>query len=478
MRRKKILKTKPLLTFVSFIFCVAVGSLFLPGSTEGSCRINDISLEKMGNFTKVTIYADKPFEFVHSTLDKKDGKPYRVIIDCKDAIHNLPQYNFKNGLPQGTIKAIRTSQFQAEPEKIVRIVLDLEKPIIYKVTEKGEEKRGGIAILTTQEPSFPFWAAAKDEKGASKTKSVSPIRVEKINNIKSQAEENFLTSSENKSWFDFEWTENARPEEVKKRTAFERSLCFADTSETETNLKAQNSRSQVSEVLIAKPEIEKKEVATIKKASGQTGGRMVLATVGTSPVIFSVPNQNDENLQSGQVRQKRVGTDRKQETSKGDLPPASMSPKKERASATQKWDSRMVSSRHSVREEYVQKEQTSSEEEMTFSAGEVRKKVNEAVEESETAPENLTAKITEERIEKESISSPGKLVFTAGKSEQTAKEPPEKIKNSFIGPNTESRAVSHTGGVQETTKEPAEENKADLSDLTTREEEVAFLSPE
>ncbi|MFQ6033186.1 MAG: hypothetical protein ACE5K2_09730, partial [Candidatus Zixiibacteriota bacterium] len=246
----------------------------------------------------------------------------------------------------------------------------------------------------------------------------------------------------------------------------------------ETNLKAQNSRSQVSEVLIAKPEIEKKEVATIKKASGQTGGRMVLATVGTSPVIFSVPNQNDENLQSGQVRQKRVGTDRKQETSKGDLPPASMSPKKERASATQKWDSRMVSSRHSVREEYVQKEQTSSEEEMTFSAGEVRKKVNEAVEESETAPENLTAKITEERIEKESISSPGKLVFTAGKSEQTAKEPPEKIKNSFIGPNTESRAVSHTGGVQETTKEPAEESKADLSDLTTREEEVAFLSPE
>jgi len=164
MRRKKILKMKLQLSFVLFIFCAVVGSLVLPTLSRGSCRINDISLEKVGNLTKLTIYSDRPFEFVHSTLEEKDGKPHRVVIDCKDAIHNLPQHNFRKGLPPGTIKAIRTSQFQAKPEKIVRIVLDLDEPVIYKVVEKGEKKRGAITILTAQDPSFPLWAAAGGTK--------------------------------------------------------------------------------------------------------------------------------------------------------------------------------------------------------------------------------------------------------------------------------------------------------------------------
>ena len=387
MKRKKILKMRLQLSFVSFIFWVVVGFLLLPSSTKGSCRINDVSLEKMGKFTKLTIYADQPFEFVHSTLEKKDGKPYRVIIDCKDAIFNLPQHNFKKDLPSGTIKAIRTSQFQTEPERIVRIVLDLDKPVIYKVAEKGENKRGAIAILTSQEPDFPFWAAVKNEKGASKTKSASLSFVEKTGEQKSQAEDNIWTLSENMSRFDLEQPEDAKEKEVKKRTTFEKPLSFADTSEIDT-------KKQASQVSMAEPETEKKDLEIKRKASGQTDERMVLATAATSPEVFSVPNRKDKKLQSEQVEDKEVGTDVKKGASKS-------------------------SSKHLGKKEYIQEESLLSQTEAISSADEVEKATKEP-EENKTDSLDLTAKegkvaflSPEEKSTKQKAGSPESLVVVS-----------------------------------------------------------------
>ncbi len=388
MKRKKILKMKRLFTFISFIFCAVIGSLLLPGSVRGSCRINDISLEKVDNFTKLTIYADKPFEFVHSTLEKKDGKPYRVIIDCKDAIHNLPQHNFKRDIPCGSIKAIRTSQFQTEPEKIVRVVLDLDKPVIYKVTEKGEDKRVAIALLATQEPDFPFWAAVKNEKGAPKTKPAYSSFVEKTGEQKSQAEDNILTLSENRSRFDLEQPENAKGKGVKRRTTFEKPLSFADTSEIDTEKK-------ISQVSMAKPETEKKDVEIKQKASGQTDERMVLATTATSPEVFSVPNRKDKKLQSEQVEDKEVGTDVKKGASES-------------------------SSKHFGEKEYIQEEPLLSQEETISLADEVEKAAKEPPEEKKTDSLNLTAKegkvaflSPEEKSTKEKAGSPESLVVVS-----------------------------------------------------------------
>jgi len=388
MRRKKILKMKLFFTLVSFILCAAIGSLLLPGSVRGSCRINDISLEKVDNFTKLTIYADKPFEFVHSTLEKKEGKPYRVIIDCRDAVHSLPQHNFKKGLPSGTIKAIRTSQFQTEPEKIVRIVLDLDKPVIYKVAEKGENKRGAIAILTAQAPGFPLWAAVKNEKGASKTKSAYSSFVEKTGEQKSQAEDNVLTLSENRSRFDLERPENAKKKKVKKRTTFEKPLSFGDTSEINTEKK-------VWQVSMAEPKSEKKNIEIKKKALGQISERTVLATAAASPEVFSVPNRKDKKLQSEQVEDKKVGTDVERGAAKS-------------------------SSKHFGEKEYIQKEPLLSQEQTISSADEVEKATKaakEPPEENKTDSLNLTAKEgkvallnPEEKSTKEKAGAPESLV--------------------------------------------------------------------
>jgi hypothetical protein len=130
----------------------------------GSCRIMNISLKKEGNFTKVAIYGNEPFEFSHSTEKAKGGKPFRVIIDCKDAIFDLPQRDFREGLPPGSITAIRTSQFQAVPERIVRVVLDLKGPVVYQVGEKESENEANISILTAKDPDFPMWVAVLEEK--------------------------------------------------------------------------------------------------------------------------------------------------------------------------------------------------------------------------------------------------------------------------------------------------------------------------
>ena len=273
------------MTFVSLIFCVAVGSLLLPSSVKGSCRIHDISLEKVENFTKVTVYADKPFEFVHSTLETQDGKPYRVIIDCKDAIHNLPLHNFGDDLPPGTIKAIRTSQFQTEPEKIVRIVLDSDKPLIYKVIEKGENKRGSIAILAAKDPNFPIWTAVNTEMRPSRNKLATSSFIEKASQERSEVKDNtLLTSSENKNQFVHEQMENTKGEGGEKKVTLEKPLCFADAPEAENK----------NRVSMAEPKTENKDTEIKQKRVAQTDEEVVLATPVTSPEVLVNVDQDEK----------------------------------------------------------------------------------------------------------------------------------------------------------------------------------------
>ncbi len=188
----------------SVILIFLFGCIFdvAANSAWGSCRIQNISLKKEGNFTKVCVYADKPFEFLHSTEEAKDGKPYRVIIDCKDAVFGLPQHNYKNGLPPGTIKSIRTSQYQAVPERIVRVVLDLKSPVVYKVTEPETQYEASIAILTTQDPDFPMWVAVleeeKDQKISMKKKQTKATVAEvgPKRELKSDQSQAFLPGAE------------------------------------------------------------------------------------------------------------------------------------------------------------------------------------------------------------------------------------------------------------------------------------------
>jgi hypothetical protein len=452
MKEKQFLKMRLLLTLIISLFFGVAGSLLLAGPAMSSCRINDISLEKEGNFTKLTIYADKPFEFFHSIAEATDKSSFRVIIDCRDAINNLPQHNFAKSLPAGTIKAIRTSQFQTVPEKIVRVVLDLNKPVIYKVAESGENKKGAIALLIVQDSNFPFWSAVKNEKSSPEGELASSISVEKTTPESLETKDRLLTPSKSKSWANLEPAEKTKGPEAKEKVAFEKSLGFADTSETDT-------KKEVSQVSMSNLETEKSEFgssgkdAEIKeKVSTQKSEKTILATPSISPEVFSAPDQKNKQLQSEQGEDKKGGTIVEKETSKNSFPkPSSQAPSKiekekgfslrpdqggeqGRSAESQKLSliedsepsqTKGSPSKHSGKEEYVQKKPHSSQQEAMSSAAKAEKAAVEPAKESKTESMNLTAeqeKVTMLNTEPEPIRggtvSPESLIVIS-KSEGT-----------------------------------------------------------
>ena len=252
--------------FLTFFF---FGAFLVSASPVwGSCRIENISLKKDGDFTKICVYADKPFEFSHSTEEAKDGMPYRVIIDCKDAVWGLPQPNFTEGLPPGTIKAIRTSQFQAEPERIVRVVLDLNGPVVYKVAEPETEYEASIAILTTQDSDFPMWVAVLEEekekkisKGKKQTK-VAPTLTVPQKDQKSDKSHASLLSTESSP--ELTASEKKKAELAQKERIYPRAVCYADTGKVV--LSAKKKPIFLSQTQSKGEDIKKEEVSqTIKQ---------------------------------------------------------------------------------------------------------------------------------------------------------------------------------------------------------------------
>jgi hypothetical protein len=219
---------------VLIFFLLSMFSVFATASW-GSTRIVNISLKKEGDFTKVAVYGDKSFEFVHSTEDAKGGKPYRVVIDCKDAIFDLPQNKYQDGIPRGIITSIRTSQFQVVPERIVRVVLDLKGPVVYKVTDKDPKNEANIAILTKQEPDFPLWVAVLEEEKAAKKviKAEKPKKATKLQSAVS-------VDSESRSTGALHSSNKDKDDILQTEWGYRRMVCYVDTGAT---IKTQKRRS-------------------------------------------------------------------------------------------------------------------------------------------------------------------------------------------------------------------------------------------
>lgn len=133
-----------------------VGILMVPVIGFASVTVENISLKRQGDFTELTVYGSERMEYEHQIVEPGAGKPYRIVLDLKDAEHDLPHYNF-NDLPGQSITSIRTSQFSVKPERIVRIVLDVRGKITYKVRE-GE---GSVTLMlsTPDDKHYPFWCA-------------------------------------------------------------------------------------------------------------------------------------------------------------------------------------------------------------------------------------------------------------------------------------------------------------------------------
>ncbi len=308
MRENNVTKLSVIILIILFAWMFSFSS----DSAWGSCRIENISLKKEGNFTKVCVYADQPFECIHSTEEAKGGKPYRVIIDCKDAIFGLPQHNYKKGLPPGIIKAIRTSQFQTVPERMVRVVLDLKGPVVYKVTDPESENEASIAILTTQYPDFPLWVAVLEEKEDQKIsvgKKLTKVSSTEIASQEEQKSDQLKASLAGaKRTTDLTVSEKEEAEPAQKGRIYRRAVCYADTGEVV--LSAEKKPVLLSQAQSGDEGVKKKEPKKIEAKLAEQGKipkRMVsytdtvetLPSVERKPVLLSRPKTEDKDIKKG-----------------------------------------------------------------------------------------------------------------------------------------------------------------------------------
>jgi hypothetical protein len=181
MRKQIMTKHKRLLldfAFLSGLFLVATSGAY------SASLVTNLSLEKQGDFTYFTVFAEDKIEFTHFILPSSGDKPHRIVVDLEDAVHRLPKNDFRN-LPPSTVSSIRTSQYQVEPKKITRIVLDLKEPVIYSVVNQKDENRMTLSLSTKKDPPSIFWAADPE---ALKTKTEFP----KNSNIKSEEKKEFV----------------------------------------------------------------------------------------------------------------------------------------------------------------------------------------------------------------------------------------------------------------------------------------------
>ncbi len=113
------------------ILMVATVAL-LAFSQAHASQVTNVELSYNGGFTIARISVDGPIRFTHQTEEAKDGKPFRVIVDILAATHDLGAQTF-TFLPDCPIKSIRSSQYSVNPEKVVRIVFDMDSERVYRV---------------------------------------------------------------------------------------------------------------------------------------------------------------------------------------------------------------------------------------------------------------------------------------------------------------------------------------------------------
>lgn len=121
-------------------------------------RVTDISVVPSGDRTQVTIVTDGPISYDKFLLTD----PMRVVIDLGDALHALPATDF--AVSRGGVNSIRTSQYKAPPDGIVRIIVDVNGELMNYSTSLQADNRL-VLVLDTDPSGTPFtsWSASSQQ---------------------------------------------------------------------------------------------------------------------------------------------------------------------------------------------------------------------------------------------------------------------------------------------------------------------------
>ena len=133
-------------------------------------QVDNVELTYKDGFTVAVIHVDGAVRFTHQTEEAKDGKPFRVIVDVLSATHQLGAKNFMN-LPDCPVQSIRTSQYSVSPEKVVRLVFDMDSERVYRID--SDKNSVSLFFSDNSTKSFATWSSAPSMKKDA-AKQVSP----------------------------------------------------------------------------------------------------------------------------------------------------------------------------------------------------------------------------------------------------------------------------------------------------------------
>ncbi|MDD4052990.1 MAG: hypothetical protein PHR28_13975, partial [candidate division Zixibacteria bacterium] len=105
----------------------------------------------------VSIQGNGPVRVSHQSVIAKEGKPFRIVVDCLAARHSLAQKDFAS-LPISVVTALRTSQYAVKPEEIVRVVIDLAHETVYRVETAGTSAK--IFVSDPKTAAFAEWTSS------------------------------------------------------------------------------------------------------------------------------------------------------------------------------------------------------------------------------------------------------------------------------------------------------------------------------
>ncbi|MCD4775641.1 MAG: type IV pilus secretin PilQ [Candidatus Aegiribacteria sp.] len=130
--------------------------LLLLALPAAAYRVTDISVVPSGDVTLVTITADDAISYERFLLTD----PMRIVLDIGDAVHSLPSMDYS--INRGGVLSIRTSQYKAPPEGIVRLIIDVNGELLnYSASLDGRQL---ILEMQTDPTGIPFaaWSATSE----------------------------------------------------------------------------------------------------------------------------------------------------------------------------------------------------------------------------------------------------------------------------------------------------------------------------
>jgi type IV pilus assembly protein PilQ len=113
---------------------------------QGEGKLIEIKVSPAGDATEITMNGTDSLVYHDFYL----GSPPRIVLDLPGTWNDLPQKNFP-GLNIGGIRSIRSSQYK---DDVTRVVLDVEKKMIYSVFPGKDNLR---IVFRSSETGFKPW---------------------------------------------------------------------------------------------------------------------------------------------------------------------------------------------------------------------------------------------------------------------------------------------------------------------------------